>query len=215
MKPKIKILIVDDHQIFIDGLKALLQQEDEIQIVGQALNGEDALLALQETTTDLLITDISMPGMSGIKLTQKVKEKYPEIKVLVISMHNDREIVSEILLAEADGYILKNANRADLMDAVSKIADHGTYYSKEILAIMLERVKRGKKQEDKAQLLSPRETEIVKLIMQENSSEQIAQKLFISKGTVDTHRKNILEKLQIKTLVGLCKFAFQNHLDSL
>ncbi len=134
------------------------------------------------------------------------------MKVLVVTMYNDREIVSEILMAEADGYILKNAHKNEFLRAITKLADHGTYFSNEILSIMLEKVKKEKKQGNELKNLSERETEILQLIMQEYSSEEIAEKLFISKSTVDTHRKNILEKTQIKTLVGLCKFAFRNNL---
>lgn len=209
---KIKILIADDHQMFIDGLKALLQPEKNLEVIAQALRGDEAFEILCNENIDLLITDISMPGITGIELTKKVKEKFPDVPVLVLSMYNDREIVSEILLAEADGYILKNTSKQELLNAIYKLADHGTYYSNEILSIMLEKVKKEKKQENEINLLSPREVEIIKLIMQEYSSEQIAEKLSIRKSTVDTHRKNIFEKSQIKTLVGLCKFAFRNHL---
>jgi DNA-binding NarL/FixJ family response regulator len=153
-----------------------------------------------------------MPEMNGIELTKKVKENFPQVKVLVVTMYNDREIVSEVLMAEADGYVLKNASKNEFLKAINKLADHGTYYSNEILSIMLEKVKKEKKQGNELKNLSEREVEILKLIMQEYSSEQIAEKLFISKNTVDTHRKNILEKTQIKTLVGLCKFAFRNNL---
>lgn len=214
-KRKIRILIADDHQMFIDGLIALLQHEATIDVVAHALSGGDAyeILCRQSRAAgiDLLITDISMPGMTGIELTRKVKENFPEVKVLVVSMYNDREIVSEILMAEADGYILKNTNKQELLNAIYKLADHGTYYSNEILSIMLEKVKKEKKEEE-TKRLSEREIEIVKLIMQEYSSEQIAEKLFISKNTVDTHRKNILEKTHVKTIVGLCKFAFHYNL---
>lgn len=208
---KIRILIADDHQMFIDGLKALLQREKNIEVIAQALRGDDAYNIICGQNIDLLITDISMPGMTGIDLTKKVKENFSEVKVLVVSMYNDREIVSEILLAEADGYILKNASKQELLNAISKLVDNGAYYSNEILSIMLDKIKKEKKQEDEIKLLSPREIEIIKLIMQEYSSEQIAEKLFISKSTVDTHRKNIFEKSKIKTLVGLCKFAFRNN----
>lgn len=212
MERKIKILIADDHQMFIDGLKALLQFEKNIEVVAQALRGDDAYDILCKQNIDLLITDISMPGMTGIELTKKVKREFSEVKVLVVSMYNDREIVSEILMAEAEGYILKNTNKSELINAIYKLADNGTHYSNEILSIILEKVKREKRKLQETQHLSEREIEIVKLIMQEFSSQQIAEKLFISKNTVDTHRKNILEKTQVKTLVGLCKFAFGSHL---
>ncbi|MHB8403324.1 MAG: response regulator, partial [Bacteroidia bacterium] len=162
---------------------------------------------------DLLITDISMPEMNGIELTKKVKKEFPNVKVLVLSMHNDREIVSEILMAEADGYILKNARKHELLNAIHKIANNSTYYCNEILSIMMEKIKKETKVAKEVKELSARELEIIKLIMQEFSSEEIANTLSISKNTVDTHRKNILEKIKVKTVVGLCKFAFRNHLD--
>ena len=208
---KLKILIADDHQMFIDGLKVLLQLEKNIEVVSHALRGDAAYTIISEQPVDLLITDINMPGMNGIELTRKVKENFPQIKILVVSMYNDHEIVSEILMAEADGYVLKNADKEELLSAIYKIADNGTHYSNEILSIMFEKVKKEKKKEETKQL-SEREIEIVKLIMQEYSSGQIAVKLSISKNTVDSHRKNILEKTQAKTLVGLCKFAYKNNL---
>lgn len=209
---KIRLLIIDDHQLFIDGLKALLRYEKNIEQIEEATDGHMAYEIVCKQNIDLVITDIHMPGMSGIELTRKVKQHFPSIKVLVVSMYNDREIVSEILLAEADGYILKNTSRKELLAAIYKLADNGAYYSNEILTIMLERVKKEKKQELETKLLTPREVEIIKLIMQECSSEQIAEMLHISRNTVDTHRKNILEKTKVKTLVGLCKFAFRNQL---
>ncbi|PKP02283.1 MAG: DNA-binding response regulator [Bacteroidetes bacterium HGW-Bacteroidetes-9] len=208
----VSILIADDHQMFIDGLKALLKREKNIQVIGEVSNGDEALEFIRKQQPDLLITDISMPGMSGVELTRKVKQNYPDIKVLVLSMYNDREIVSEILMSEAEGYILKNTGRQELMNAIHRIADNSTYYSNEVLNIMMTRLKKQKTIEKNTALLTPREIEIVKLIMEELSSEEIADKLFISKRTVDTHRKNIIQKTNTRTLVGLLKFAIENNL---
>lgn len=209
---KIRTLIADDHVMFIDGLKVLLKQDEKIEVIAEALNGIEAYDIIENQQIDLLITDVSMPEMSGIELVKRVKQNFPQVKILVVTMYNDREIVSEILMAEADGYVLKNADRKEFLRAINKIADNGTYFQNEVLSIMLEKVKKEKAHGDELKIITERETEILKLIMQEYSSEQIAEKLFISKNTVDTHRKNILEKTQIKTLVGLCKFAFRNNL---
>ena len=208
----INILIADDHQMFIDGLKALLRREKNIHIAGEVGNGLDALEFIKKQQPDLLITDISMPGMSGVELTRQVKQHYPEVKVLVLSMYNDREIVGEILMSEAEGYILKNTGRQELINAIQRIADNSTYYSNEVLNIMMTRLKRQKAIEKNTAQLTTREIEIVKLIMEEYSSEEIAEKLFISKRTVDTHRKNIIQKTSTRTLVGLIKFAIENNL---
>ncbi len=208
----IKVLIADDHQMFIDGLKALLKREKSIQITGEVSNGADAYEFIRQQPPDLLITDISMPGMSGVELTRLVKLNFPEVKVLVLSMYNDREIVSEILMSEAEGYILKNTGRQELLNAIHRIADNSTYYSNEVLNIMMTRMKKQKAIEKNTAVLTSREIEIVKLIMEEFSSEEIAEKLFISKRTVDTHRKNIIQKTNTRTLVGLIKFAIENSL---
>ena len=208
----IRVLIADDHQMFIDGLKALLRREKNIQIIGEVSNGIQALEFIRKNQPDLLITDISMPGMSGVELTREVKLHYPEIKILVLTRYNDREIVGEILMSEAEGYILKNTGRQELSNAINRIIDNSTYYSNEVLNIMMTRMKKQKNIEKNTAQLTPREIEIIKLIMEELSSEEIADKLFISKRTVDTHRKNIIQKTNTRTLVGLLKFAIENNL---
>ncbi|PKP22081.1 MAG: DNA-binding response regulator [Bacteroidetes bacterium HGW-Bacteroidetes-21] len=209
-----KLLIVDDHQMFIDGIKSILRKQDAFQIVAEALNGYSALEILKNQPIDIIISDISMPEMSGIELTKKVKELYPEIKILIVSMHNDPSIVSEILMAEAEGYILKNTGKKELIEALTKVANNGTFYSNDVLTVMLQIVRPEKKTLEETKQLSEREIEVLKLIVEEFSSEQIAEKLFISKRTVDTHRINILAKTNSKTLVGLIKYAVRNNLIS-
>jgi DNA-binding NarL/FixJ family response regulator len=209
-----KILIVDDHQMFIDGLKSLLRKQETFIVVAEALNGNEALEILKTNKIDIVLTDISMPQMSGIELTKIVKLKYPEIKVIVISMHNDHSVVSEIIMAEAEGYILKNTGKKELFDALTKVANNGTYYSNDVLSVMMQTIKVEKKSTEEVKQLSEREIEVLKLIVEELSSEQIAEKLFISKRTVDTHRINILAKTNSKTLVGLIKYSVRNNLIS-
>lgn len=208
---KENLLIVDDHQMFIDGVKSLLRNQSEFNIVAEALNGKLALEIIEKQKIDIVITDISMPVMTGIELTKIIKTRYPEIKVIVVSMHNDRAVVSEIMMAEAEGYILKNTGKKELFEALNKVANNGTYYSNEVLSIMMEKIKTEKKTKEEIKPLTEREIEILKLIVEEYSSEQIAEKLFISKRTVDTHRTNILVKTNSKTIVGLIKFAVRNQ----
>ncbi len=209
----LNVLITDDHQMLIDGIKSLLRKEKNIQVVAEANSGKAALDILRERTDiNLLITDINMPEMSGTELTKIVKKDFPDVKVLVLTMYNDPAIVNEILMVEAEGYILKNTGKQELINAIYKIADHGTYYSNEVMGVMMRDMKRKTVINENIKSLSPREIEIIKLIVQEFTTNQIAEKLFISPRTVDTHRKNILQKINTKTLVGLIKFAFENKL---
>lgn len=211
---KIKLMIVDDHQMFIDGVKSLLRKEKQFEFTAEANTAEDALRIMEKTVPDILITDISMPGMSGNELIETVKARNPDVKILVLSMHSEAEVISEIMMQEAEGYILKNTGRQELSSALHKIADGGTFYSDEVLLSLMRRVKKDAKKDKEVVQLSEREIEIVKLIVQELSNEEIAEKLFISKRTVETHRKNINQKTNIKTVVGLIKFAIRNDLAS-
>lgn len=211
----IRILIADDHAMFIDGIKSLLRKEENIQVVAEAANGHEALEILESNGIDMLITDISMPNMSGTELAKKVKEDYPDVKVLVLTMYNDREIINEILISEAEGYILKNTGKQELLKAITRIAEGSTYYSNEVMEIVMENIKDGNnrhEQDERVKELTQRELEILQLICEELSTAEIAEKLFISPRTVETHRKHILQKTQVKTIVGLIKFAINNKL---
>lgn len=212
---KIKLMMVDDHQMFIEGIKALLRKDKQFEFVADANSGEKALEILKAITPDILITDISMPGMEGNELVEKVKQFNPEIKILVLSMRNEPEVISDMMMQEAEGYILKSTGRQELVNALEKIANGGTYYSEEVLLAMMKKVKRDSKKDKEVQLLSEREIEIIRLIVQEYSNEQMAEKLFLSKRTVETHRKNINQKTNTKTVVGLIKFALRNEIATL
>ena len=209
-----RVVLADDHQMFLDGIHALLQNEGGIDVVGTAKDGEEAWSFLQENEADLLITDISMPGLSGTDLAKKVKETRPGVKVLVVTMYNDYEVVMEILMTEAEGYILKNTDKDELLKAIHKVLDDGTYYSNEVAEIMMQDIRKREKQagDQRIQQLTLREKEILRLIVQERSSAEIANELYISQRTVDTHRKHIMHKTESKTIVGLIKFALENEL---
>jgi DNA-binding NarL/FixJ family response regulator len=207
-----KIMLVDDHQMFLDGLKTMLAKEKNLHVAAEANTGRKALDLLAEISVDLVITDINMPGMSGTEFTRQIKKNYPQIKVLVLTMYNDREIIHEIVMTEAEGYILKNSDKKELLNAISRVTDHGTYYSNEVISIMTENYVANEKIRDKTHELSNREKEVISLICQELTTAEIAKKLFLSPLTVETHRKNILRKTNCKTLVGLIKFAIDNKL---
>ncbi len=217
MNTKINILIVDDHQIVIDGLKFMLEPILEFNIINAFLNAKDALTFLNANSkdVDIVIADINMPETSGIAFCQIVKEKFPQIKFLVLSMHSSSDIVSEAILAEADGYVLKNAGRKILVDAINKVSNDGMFFSEELIPIIYKDLQKEKSSKRNSANLSKREVEILCLIAQEYSSEQIADKLFISIKTVGNHRQNILEKCNCKTSIGLVKYAIKNNLISI
>lgn len=208
---KINILVVDDHQLVIDGLKSMLANEKKYIVKSEALNGQQALemITAKPAAYQLIITDITMPLMTGIELCKIVKEKFPKIKVLILSMHNSISIVKDALNAEADGYMLKNTGQDEFLKAIERILGDGTYFSQDILPIILNLFQKEKKETLK-NTLTQREKEVLELIVQEYTSKEIADKLFISKQTVDTHRINIMQKTDCKTLVGLIKYAIQS-----
>lgn len=208
------IIIADDHQIVIDGIKSVLSDSD-YQVIEEAQNGQAAynIISSNPEKFQLLITDISMPLLSGTELCKMVKQNYPHLKVLILSMYSSSSVVKEAVMAEADGFILKNAGKEELQKAIHKIVNDGTYYSDEIIPIIYHQIEKEKKQKENTHILSEREREILSLIVKELTSEQIAEKLFISKKTVDNHRTNILEKTGCKSTIGLVKYALNNGID--
>lgn len=207
MSEPVNILVVDDHRVFAEGLVAVLKISFPHANFELANSGEQAWARIQESPTfDLVSTDISMTGMTGLELATRIKQHYPDIKVLVLSMHNERQIVSAALATEAEGFVLKTATAKEIATAITDLLDGRTHYSRDVLNVMLEKVK----QEQTERLgthLTEREVEILKLIVEENSNDQMAEKLFISKRTVETHRKHIMEKTGCKNLIALYKFA--------
>ena len=210
---KIKLFIVDDHQMMIDGIKSLLKRESRFVITGEATRAADALKAIELKAIDVLITDINMPGMGGAELTRKAKELKPDLKVLALSMYDEHNIITEMLDAGVNGYILKNTGKDELINALLKITEGGTFFSSDVAAEMMRSITEAKQvQANNVLALTPRETEIVKLIVQEKSNAQIGEALFISERTVETHRKNIFRKINAKTVTGLVKYAIEQKI---
>lgn len=208
-----RILLADDHQLVLDGIKSMLSRNQDFIVEGEANNGQMALemISTAPDKYQLLITDISMPLLNGIELCRIVKQQYPHIKVIVLSMHNSITIIKDALAAEADGYMLKNTGQDKFINALNRVVGEGTYFSQDIMPIILNQLQKDKVSPLKNNLTN-REKEILELIIQEYTSKEIADKLFISKQTVDTHRINIMQKTECKTLVGLIKYALQTGL---
>ncbi len=210
---KLKILIVDDHQILIDGITAMLSDLPRCEVVGKALDGLSALDFLKNNEVDIVLTDLYMPKMTGIELTHRVKKAYPKIKVIALSVSYNVSIVHDLMDVGISGFILKTIGRDELIEAVNAIAEGNMYFSREVSNEILRSLSnRNHDDSEENYRLTDRELEILKLIAAENSNSEIAKQLYISERTVETHRKNIYRKTNTKTIVGLIKYAVEQKL---
>lgn len=201
----ITLFLIDDHQMLIDGIKALLQHEPDFAIVGESLRCTDALERLKKIHADVVITDINMPEMSGIAFAQSIRRFKPEQKILALSMYGEKAIITDMLDAGVKGYILKNTGRHELVTALKKIASGDTYYSDDVAREM----SRPDPTIDRRYILTAREREIVTYIARGLSHTEIGEKISISPRTVDTHRTNIMRKLDVHSIAELIKLAIQ------
>lgn len=208
IKSSHRIFIVDDHQLVVDGIRSLLNESQVYQISGHTQHPFEVIDMLEKNPADILLTDISMPLMSGIELTRLVKKRFPAIKVIAISMHGEGDVVKQMLDAGISGYILKNTGRAELIEALDSVTAGKTYFGKEVTQEIL----KGFAGRDSEPRLTNREIEIIKLISNEFGNKQISEKLFISERTVETHRKNIFRKTNTQSVVGLLKYATSHKL---
>ena len=211
---KIRIVVADDHHILLDGLKALLQKQKDLEIAGMYDNGLSLFDDLPKSQPDVALVDINMPGLNGMELTKKIKEFDPGLPVIALSMHDDATHIMEMIEAGATGYLLKNVNDTELLGAIRAVSMGKMYFSQEVSdTITAYAVNKQRKQEQAEEVkLTDRELEILKLISEEMSNAQIAAALFISERTVETHRKNMLRKTNNKTIVGLLKYALERNL---
>ena len=207
---KIKIIIADDHTMFLQGVDSMLKNEKSIEIVGKATNGEEVLAILENKDANMVLVDISMPKMDGIELTKFMKQRHPEIKILILSTHSNSQMIAKLIRLGANGYLLKNAEREELLEAIHTIHKNEEYFSKEVKDIYNEFNLKLNQKSFSITELSTREKEILKLISQELTAQEIADKLFISMNTVNTHRRNLLSKLNMKNTAGLVKYAVEN-----
>lgn len=211
MLTKTRIFLVDDHQMIIDGIRAMFGNHEAYEFVGHANNGQDAkeFIDHSPTSIDLVITDINMAGITGIELCQYVKTNHANIKVLIISMYQNNTVITEALIAEADGYLLKTAGYNEFKTAIGRVMDGSAYYSESIYPIIFKEYQKQKEQSELIQQLTMREMEILQLIITEKTSGEIADILCISKKTVDNHRQNLLMKTNSKSTIGLVKYALK------
>ena len=195
--------------MLIDGLKALLSGESHISIIGESNIPKQAVNEIAEYNPDIVLTDINMPEMDGIELTKAVKKQNPQIKVIALSMFGERETISDMLKAGVNGYILKNTGKQELLSAIDKVSNGGSFFSNEVNEEMM---KVSPINESKEISLSSREIEVIELIAKEFSNAKIAEALFISERTVETHRKNIFRKTDTKGVLGLLKYCVDKRI---
>lgn len=209
---KIRIFLADDHGIIRDGIKLMLNKSPELEIIAEANNGQEVLDFLLDhpKAIDVILMDINMPVLNGIETTQKVTQNYPNINILGLTMHVEETYISNMLKAGALGYILKESNKDELIEAIKSVAQGKKYYSNEVSVTLINSLMTEDKDKDKD--LSERELEILSLIASGNTNKEIGEKLFISGRTVETHRRNILNKLEVKNTAEMIKYAIQNKL---
>ena len=215
---RIKVLLADDHQLILDGINLLLKDAPDIDIVDEANHGEEVLDVLNRRKIDVILMDINMPVKDGITTTREVKQLFPDVKVLALTMVKEGPIIAKMLDAGASGYILKNTSKDELISAIRKVANGSKYFSSDVSEEMMNNFATAKEKMKTAQAtiqkdhLTSREIEIIKLIVEGYSNAEIAEKLIRSPRTIDTHRTNIMKKINVHNIAGLIKYAMANGL---
>jgi DNA-binding NarL/FixJ family response regulator len=219
-KKNIRVLIADDHQMFVDGLKSSLSQTDFVSVVGTANTGKQVLDFLSEKETDVVLLDINMPELNGIDTAKVIVKKHPSVRIIMLSMYLEKQFIEELVRIGISGYILKNTGIKELEQAIQTVSEGKKHFSNDVALKLLDAqtntVYANEMTQTQPQLsgLTEREIDVLKLIAKEFTTPEIAEKLFISAYTVETHRKNLIRKLNVKNIAGLVKFAVQNGLAS-
>lgn len=210
-----RVFIIDDHELYLEGLSLLLQKQDNLEVTGTSSSASDLLQALPKLSPDdILLLDVNLPDMEEEELVKKIRAERPRQRIIYLTLIRGTRYVHKLLKYQVQGYILKNASVEELVNAIKTVGDGGTYFSKEIDILRSGDFRNTLTVEDKqvSEILSKREIEVLKLVCKEFSNVEIAQKLFLSVSTVETHRKNLIAKLGVQNTVGLVKFAIRNHL---
>jgi DNA-binding NarL/FixJ family response regulator len=207
----INILIADDHQLFVDGLISLLEDEQEIRVVAKAKNGQEVIDRCKEGDIDLVIMDINMPVVDGIQASKELSKHYPDIKIIGLSMYNERNYIADMLKAGASGYILKNTDKENLLEAIHTIQSGANYLGTEVSTTLLNGFMKNQPRIN-TEKLSDREKEVLECIASGLTTHEVGEKLFISKNTVETHRKNLLYKLKARNTAELITNAYKQRL---
>lgn len=207
------LLIVDDHQIIIDGLKALFAGKEEAFVIFEALDGKSALQLIANQPIDFVLLDINLPDLNGFEVCKSIKKNFPKIKVIALTMHGESAYITQMVKAGVDAYILKNAGKDEILKAITTVRNGERYFSQEVaLNMVTGSSATRKKTSGLIQKLTRREKEILRLVIEEMTTDEIAAQLFISPTTVISHRKSLLRKLNAKNTAGLVKAAYEYRL---
>jgi len=204
----IKILIADDHRVFIDGMKALLKEVNDVEVIGDAENGQQLIEQVEAKRPEVVLTDIQMPVKDGIEATREIHKRFPNVKVIALTMLNETMFIKRMLDAGASGYVIKTIDKDELIHVIKKVAAGEKHFSAEVTAQLMNNYS----EQDPLSVLTKREKEILIQIAQGLTDKEIAEKVFLSPLTITTHRKNILSKLGLKNKVELARFAIENRL---
>ncbi len=209
---KIKVHLIDDHKIVLDGLNAVLKIDNDIEVIGSSLSGIGVYDELKNNNIDVVIMDINMPDIDGIDLLKEFQEKGKTFEIVVLSSHEDIKIVKEVLKLGAKSYLTKSNAGEKITEAIKKVYRGEQFFSEDIKEKMLVSFTNNEIESENKKSITKRELEVLKLVVKEYTTKEIGQELFISNNTVDTHRKNIMKKLEVKNTVGLVKYALKNEL---
>ena len=214
---KIKILLVDDHQILRDGIRSLVKGYDDMEVIGEAADGREALNMVEKLSPDLVIMDISMPDINGIDATRMIINEAPDVKIIALSMHHDKQFVSEIFRAGASGYLIKDSAFDELDHAIRVVMSGKTYINPQIASLVVESLisQSSTPPPQSFSLLTEREREVLQLIAEGRSTKQIAFDLSVSSKTVESHRRQVMGKLNIRSVAELTKFAIREGLTTI
>lgn len=209
---KITILLADDHTILRQGLKVLMEKIPDLEVVGEAGDGEETLKACEELKPEVVIMDVAMPGLSGIMATRQIKEKCPETEVIMLSMYTDKEIIASAIDAGASGFLVKESAAADVVAAIREVHQGNAFFSPAISRTVVDSIRNNyyRKRKKSFGILTTRKREVLQLLAQGKKPQSICEKLFISHNTVQKHRQNIMKKLDIHDLSGLIRYAIDH-----
>lgn len=215
MTSPIRLVIADDHEIFRDGLALMLSRQKNMSLAGQASDGGELLAMVRETQPDVVLADIKMPHMDGIEATKVLLHEFPDLKIIALSMFSEENLIVEMLEAGAKGYLLKNADKQEILDAIASVMQNQEYYCRDTsvtLASMIVKSNFNRKKE--VVEFSDREMEIIKLICKQFTAQEMGESLFLSRRTVEGYRTRILEKMNVKNTAGVVIYALKNKLIS-